>query len=416
MLAGILFVFWATNPLGSRKNREAPEPQVSREMGTANSQSPAVQAAPQASNLTAAEQSRRFRLEATQRQDDAYRHEQSQAAIEMEGSVASGLASLVAERDRLKSVFGKWSDRLTQLATNVNGRKIVSNTEVLNTVLNLIQQPEISDVQVSNLCDEMLVVEKSAKGITSFSSNLKLPGEMLVSMRLTKDKLIELRKTIEKSDLALTTFEAQSEKLQPANSTLHEALTQRERTEALAWAKTKEDVRRSVFQKSVDEIRAAETKTAELELGLKKATIDAEQKLVEANTAAIKIEADAKAERAVLEAEFNRDLPQIMHYLSPFFAKGYQQISTQGFVQTNSEMPMSLRGITTWGVFTEEYGMPSFLALVNDSTNDRKIVGPYPRYTRGDTISSAMAEMTRPGITFLKKYQHLLVEKKMLAE
>ena len=80
---------------------------------------------------------------------------------------------------------------------------------------------------------------------------------------------------------------------------------------------------------------------------------------------------------------------------------------------------MSLAAIKKYGALDDPDGLSGgyakFLHLFNDTSNDRKVRGPYPKFIGGAPQPNHV-EAIRPAYLLLEKYQTPLVEKGMLAE
>jgi hypothetical protein len=155
---------------------------------------------------------------------------------------------------------------------------------------------------------------------------------------------------------------------------------------------------------------------AKAESDRKQAIVDAEKKRIEDEANEIK----AKAERASLLADFNRDLPQIKYYLGKLFVVGHTQPkSAHYFEDIGTEGPVSFKRIVATGALADKVegngAYSAILHLMNSTSNDRILAAPYPSYI-GGSVMTHEAAAARPAYQLLKKYGRLLVEKGYLME
>ncbi len=330
--------------------------------------------------------------------------------IELE-SLKERIVLLVANLKKLEDRHAEWINRKGELAANDSGRRMVSNEKVIPIVLSLLKGEIVSESDLFVLRKQVGLLERQRLALSRSTSM----GEVNKAVEQADRRVIELNDDIDKAWLSLSSLESQCQTFPPAAMTLGEAINKKSKDEALAWAESKRKLNEEADRKTREMEAKAETVRLQLEMDKKKAVADAEAKRLADETIALRKAAEQKAERARLEAEFNREHAQIMHYLSPLFAEGYSQPkSVDNSKQGTVKRPMSLAAIKSYGALNapdgSEGGFVKLLWLFNDKSNDRKVRGPYPHYF-GGALNPGEIEAIRPAYMLLQKYQTLLVEK-----
>jgi hypothetical protein len=305
----------------------------------------------------------------------------------------------------LEKAIGKLKLHLSELSLNDSGRKIASDTTNLSSIVAMFELREKQVQEFSVLSDEVKTIQGATKEALSLSKDFEASQGTLKTIQETKGKVQSLRRAIERLELAISTLEANSSKMAPLDKTLLEALKDREKAEAMAVVKAAESAR-----------EASLAQKAKAESDRKQAIIDAEKKRMEDEANDIK----AKAERASLLADFNRDLPQIKYYLGKLFVVGHTQPkSAHYFEDIGTEGPVSFKRIVATGALADKVegngAYSAILHLMNSTSNDRILAAPYPSYI-GGSVMTHEAAAARPAYQLLKKYGRLLVEKGYLME
>jgi hypothetical protein len=321
----------------------------------------------------------------------------------------SNLSTRTAELDNefglLEKAIGKLKLHLTELSLNDSGRKIASDATNLSSIVAMFELREKQVQEFSVLSDEVKTIQGATKEALSLSKDFEASQGTLKTIQETKGKVQSLRRAIERLELAISTLEANSSKMAPLDKTLLEALKDREKAEAMAVVKAAESAR-----------EASLAQKAKAESDRKQAIADAEKKRIEDEANEIK----AKAERASLLADFNRDLPQIKYYLGKLFVVGHTQPkSAHYFEDIGTEGPVSFKRIVATGALADKVegngAYSAILHLMNSTSNDRILAAPYPSYI-GGSVMTHEAAAARPAYQLLKKYGRLLVEKGYLME
>jgi hypothetical protein len=317
----------------------------------------------------------------------------------------SNLSTRTAELDTefglLEKAIGKLKLHLSELSLNDSGRKIASDATNLSSIVAMFELREKQVQEFSVLSDEVKTIQGATKEALSLSKDFEASQGTLKTIQETKSKVQSLRRAIERLELAISTLEANSSKMAPLDKTLLEALKDREK----AVVKAAESAR-----------EASLAQKAKVEADRKQAIVDAEMKRIEDEANEIK----AKAERASLLADFNRDLPQIKYYLGKLFVVGHTQPkSAHYFEDIGTEGPVSFKRIVATGALADKVegngAYSAILHLMNSTSNDRILAAPYPSYI-GGSVMTHEAAAARPAYQLLKKYGRLLVEKGYLME
>ena len=321
----------------------------------------------------------------------------------------SNLSTRTEELDNefglLEKAIGKLKLHLSELSLNDSGRKIASDATNLSSIVAMFELREKQVQEFSVLSDEVKTIQGATKEALSLSKDFEASQGTLKTIQETKGKVQSLRRAIERLELAISTLEANSSKMAPLDKTLLEALKDQEKAEAMAVVKAAESAR-----------EASLAQKAKVESDRKQAIIDAEKKRIEDEANEIK----AKAERASLLADFNRDLPQIKYYLGKLFVVGHTQPkSAHYFEDIGTEGPVSFKRIVATGALADKVegngAYSAILHLMNSTSNDRILAAPYPSYI-GGSVMTHEAAAARPAYQLLKKYGRLLVEKGYLME
>lgn len=323
---------------------------------------------------------------------------------------SSNLSMRTAELDTefglLEKAIGKLKLHLSDLSLNDSGRKIASDATNLSSVVAMLELREKQVQEFSVLSDEVKTIQGATKEALSLSKDFEASQGTLRTIQETKGKVQSMRRAVEKLEIAISSLEANSSKMAPLDKTLLEALKDREKAEAMAVVKAAESAREACLAQK-----------AKAESDRKQAIVDAEKKRMEDEAKDVK----AKAEKASLIADFNRDLPQIKHYLGKLFLVGHTQPnrSAHNFEDVGTEGPVSLKRIVAVGALADKVegngAYSAILHLMNSTSNDRVLAAPYPSYI-GGSVMTHEAAAARPAYQLLKKYGRLLVEKGYLME
>ena len=119
----------------------------------------------------------------------------------------------------------------------------------------------------------------------------------------------------------------------------------------------------------------------------------------------------------MLEAEFERDLPNIKHYLGTLFVKSTKQPGGGVNHETKESMPISLTALKSHGFSNPDVQIAcqSLLVFFSYFQAGGRGQGPYPSYYAGGRLQEGEMAAIRPAYDLLDKYCELLVEKGLLA-
>lgn len=322
---------------------------------------------------------------------------------------------LVFDLTRLGDGLASWTQRVADLSTNDSGRRIVTNAQDFPAVVKLLGASLVTDSELETLRREVKLIERSA----SQNGKSEPSSEMLAAVERSTKQIDAIHKTIERFTASAGQFEKQSLSFELANMTLGEAIKKKENESSMEWAKKLASMDKENNARVEKESAQMATAKANAEIAKRAAIAEGELRQIEADAVAARVAADAKVARIALEAEYQRDVSKVQQYLAPLFATGYTQPRIGGFEQTKTSRPMSLAAIKKFGALDAPDGLSGgfskFLHLFNDSSNDRQVRGPYPKYI-GGVPNQSEVNAIRPAYILLEKYQELLVDKGLLAE
>lgn len=228
---------------------------------------------------------------------------------------------LVSNFQKLEERRLAWAKRAAELTENDSGRRMVNNAQVFPVVSSLLKFDVVPESDLFVLRKQVGTLERQQ---LSLSPTSRL-DDLNRALEKCDQQISDFNDAIDKVWLSLSSLERQCQTLSPASMTLGEAIAKQAKDDAMKWA---ENIR-ALNEEAERKARAmeAERESARLqqEIERQKAIAEAELKQKAEETMALRKQAEQKAERARLETEFNRDLPQIQHYLSPLFANGYTQ-------------------------------------------------------------------------------------------
>jgi hypothetical protein len=373
-----------------------------------------------------------------------------QAVARAKLAVLKGEVAVVRQQlQKLKTEQASWDARHASLMSGDQGRRIVGSPTHLKVVRGILLEERPSTEQFVKLqtsVDELAPLFEGSQKDPDAEIVVHPEHRTMISDALTwlNNGLAQL----EQQNLLLTAVLKETAKLPPATQTLQELIDAEEaevsrqfaenlkaavdKAEAEANAehievlsRLKAETKREQTRKEA-EIQTAETQKVErerlfneqqhaqeAELAKQEAAKEAEIREAEAN--AKKVLADqqiaeirATADKAILELEFQRDLPTIKSHLQAFMTPGntYRKNGDKG--------PVSLGYLVSEGVLNSDRKGIQRMSWIAHRENDRPS-GAIPYFLGDDlswqTVDKAPAEKAQ---ALLSKYGQLLVEKKML--
>ena len=150
----------------------------------------------------------------------------------------------------------------------------------------------------------------------------------------------------------------------------------------------------------------------------KKAKLKSDKDALEVKKKADEFAAKTAQERVLLDAEFQKDLPKINHYLGALFKKTTKQPGGGVTIETKESTPVSLSALRKTGVNNPDVrkACGSLLLFFSYFNAGDRGMGPYQPNYHGARLDDAQLATIRPAYDLLEKYGLLMVEKGLLAE
>ncbi len=333
-------------------------------------------------------------------------------AIESEALIER-IEKLVINFSELEKNLSTWNQRISDLASNDTGRRLANHP----TTLGLVETLMLSDPVPAN---QFMVLKKRIRIIEEETAQVqtqRIPDGLEKMIAETKSMVDRYTDSLAQVSLSMDTFEKQSLLENPSSMTLADAIIKRNAELAIAHAKRLDDDKTQADEKVAAMNREAAAFEHQRKIQIAGEQIDlAKQRLVDEQE---KLRLEAAKRK--LEAEFQRDLPQIKHYLGKLFVDGHTQpVSSTTYADVGTTGPVSLARLVAAGALKDKVegdgAYSAILHLMVSPTNDRKVAAPYPQNYIGGYPKPAEAAAARPAYLLLKKYGQLLVEKGYLGK
>ncbi len=339
------------------------------------------------------------------------------------------IAQARTQLQRLKQQHAIWQSRSATILGGDPGRRIAGSDKHLNLAVELFERVPTNDTGLVSWEQQLSVL---AAPLDSGQAHLELSPEFLRALDDLGRQMTDASTQIERRLQLIEALTQETGSLPPAPLTLEETLRNRQastiRAEAERLATVREKARREAEEENAKRIEASERELVAAEAKRQEEKLRAEKERIEQLTAAektlaaeeaklraveqraiqegLKAEAtrvEAAIKEAQLEREFQRDLPDVKSYLSPFISEGYGR-------RKSGKGPMSLGYLKGKGALAESQDGINNLQLQATGTNDRPL-GAFPGGFSTNDV---------PGINkaaeLLRKYGDLLVKKGMLDE
>ncbi|MDX1926255.1 MAG: hypothetical protein SFV81_07050 [Pirellulaceae bacterium] len=319
---------------------------------------------------------------------------------------------------QLRSDLASISEELKRLQDDEDGKKIAGSEENFQRLVGLMRYMASLE-ETASVCESqysrLVAEEVGATKLTGLQGTRK-------SLAATDSQLASLADDVSNVRLSLRAVLSVCQNLSPAAKTIRQRIAAIEVDSKLDFAQKLKDNQDAAAIKQREEIANAEREKADAAAKLQAAKIELEAAKIrvaesDASSALLKNDAEKEraAEKAKLEAEFQRELPQIRSSLALLLASGKSQPEHAGYQNTvEFAGPMSLKALQGCGALQEgEAGLKN-LGFAMTYGNDRYKYS-VPQYI-GGALTKEHLSYLEPASRFLRKYQYLLVEKKMLAE
>jgi hypothetical protein len=294
----------------------------------------------------------------------------------------------------LKSGLAGWNARLTSLLTNDAGKQIGADPQSVRLFAAILDNTVLDETQIGRWEGELEQLLEPLDASLAEDTRLQLPDEFVTELNALKRAVREKRDELDQQQAALNALLGDADGQQRPGLRLSATLE-----DALQEYRNEQSRRRAEFiAQATEEIEEERTRRL------------AEEALADARRAEQQRQAErqAKLEREALEREFERSLPEIRRYLTPFITPGNRQF---GQTYTEEKKPLSFSGIQQAGALDNTaIGHQKFMFLAGGSANDRPS-GVFPTYIGGHVHDPRDVVRAQ---NLLKRFGDLLVEKKML--
>lgn len=328
-------------------------------------------------------------------------------AVECEALVAK-MEKLVTDFSALQKSLAAWNQRVGDLAANDIGRRMANHAETLGTVETLMKSELLSDNELLLLQKRIRIIEDETIQVRAQKISTGL--EKMVSE--TKALLDQSADAVAQASISMNVLEKQSLLVKPSSMTLAEAIVKQSEQMAIANSKAIADAKKESDAK----IAAKDREAAAIDNQVKEQAAGGQVDAAKQRREVQHQKELAETAKRQLEAEFQRDLPEIKHYLGKLFMNGHTQpVNARTYVDVGTTGPVSLARLVAAGALKDKVegdgAYSAILHLMVSQDNDRKGVGPYPQDYIGGSPYPAQAAAARPAYQYLRKYGQLLVEK-----
>ncbi|MEO8270225.1 MAG: hypothetical protein ABI557_10925 [Aureliella sp.] len=306
---------------------------------------------------------------------------------------------------------------LQALMSDEAGSRVGQSTKLIDSFESLTKSVATLGDSIQELERELQICRLGIEENLERSPHVDPPTEIVNSIASLRNTLRTIDDQLEARRLGLAFIVSESKAFSVSEKKLSEAIESQKSEQEIAFLKAQSE------QELIEDARR-DAEARELEGERKEAAFAVEQqKVVEeiarlkANRDAADILAQAKQERSILEAEFERDLPKIKHYLGPLFVKSTKQPGGGVNVETKESMPVSMRALRSHGFSDSDVqaACRSLLLFFSYFKAGDRGQGPYPSYYAGAYLNDKEMAAIRPAYDLLSKYAELLVAKELLA-
>lgn len=332
-------------------------------------------------------------------------------------NLSEDLGTLSLSFKTYRGSYESLQSSLQALMTDEAGSRVGQSTKLIDSFASLKKSVETLGDAIQDLERALQICRLEIEENLEQNPRIGPPTEIINSIVSLRDSLRSIDDQLEARRLGLSFIVNESKAFSVSELKLAEAIESRKSDQEIAFLEAQ-----SEQEQIENERRNAEA--SEREKNRKDAAFAVEQQKVADEIARLKAERDAaevlaKAEqaRAILEAEFERDLPRIKHYLGPLFVKSTKQPGGGANLETKDSMPVSLAALNSHG-FSDpdvEKACRSLLLFFSYFQAGDRGQGPYPSYYAGGHLQGGEMAAIRPGYDLLDKYGALLVEKRLLA-
>ncbi len=347
-------------------------------------------------------------------------------AAEIESKIAKAkneqflesVAKLTSKSETVSSELASLNGKIGELDTNEVGRRIAKNPTLVRDFVAFKDLTSKLADQVSAVCGEIKIFDLEVHGAVELRPELVISDSLKSSSQKLGDSLGELAKTIDKKRLGLDAIVRSAGDSQPSELTLAEAIKRIDEDDERLVLDAEKAKRQKEKQAKLAEVEKAKHDNELAAIDAEKVQIKNEQLVIEAKKKADAAEVERKRKLTLLEAEFERALPEIKHYLGPLFKSSAKQPQGTGTKEEKESGPVSYSALMACGVGNPDIrkACGSLLLFFSYTKAGGRGIGPYEALYNGAVLTDEQLDRVRPAYNLLDKYGLLMVEKGMLAK
>ncbi len=306
---------------------------------------------------------------------------------------------------------------LQALMTDESGSRVGQSVKLIESFESLHESVETLGDSIKDLDRSLQLCHLELEENLEQNPDKDPPVAIAKSIASIRDSLRSIDEESDSRRLGLAFIVKEAQAFSASDKKLSEAIELRKSEREIALLQTNSEQEQIEDEKRLAAAKELQQQKADAVLAIEKQKAeDAVAKLLVDNDLA-GIVAKAERDRTMLEAEFERDLPNIKHYLGTLFVKSNKQPGGGVNRETKESMPVSLTALKSHGFSNPDVQIACQSLLVFFSyfkAGDRG-QGPYPSYYAGGQLQEGEMAAIRPAYDLLDKYCELLVEKGLLA-
>jgi hypothetical protein len=306
---------------------------------------------------------------------------------------------------------------LQALMTDEAGSRVGQSTELIASFQSLKKSVETLGDSIQELNRNLQLCRLEIEENLERNPHTDPPTEIAKSIASLRGSLRSIDEQLEARRLGLAFIVNEAAAFSVSDKKLSEAIKSKKSEQEIAFLAAKSEQAKIENSRRIAEARELEEKKNEAAFAVEQQKVADEIARLIAEKEAAAVKAKFQQEREVLEAEFERDLPRIKHYLGPLFVRSTKQPGGGANRETKDSMPVSLAALRAHGFSNTdvEKACQSLLLYFSYFKAGGRGQGPYPSYYAGGHLQDSEMAAIRPAYDLLDKYAELLVDKKMLA-
>lgn len=306
---------------------------------------------------------------------------------------------------------------LQALMTDEAGSRVGQSTKLIDSFESLKSSVKAIGDSIQELERDLQICRLEIEENLERNPHVDPPTEIVNSIASLRNTLRTIDDQLEARRLGLAFIVSESKAFSVPEEKLSEAIESRKSEQEIAFLEAQSERAKTGTAKRNAEASEREEERKEAAFVVEQQKVAEEIARLKAGNDAAEIIAKAKQERAILEAEFERDLPRIRHYLGPLFLKSTKQPGGGVNLETKESMPVSMSALRSHGFSDSDVqaACRSLLLFFSYFNAGGRGQGPYPSHYAGAYLNDKEMAAIRPAYDLLSKYAELLVAKEMLA-